>query len=120
MKILAADDSPTMLEIINSILVDAGYSVLLAADGREAQGKLNDPDIQLVISDLNMIRMSGLELLQWVRTDRVHTTTPFVLLTTETDQELKRAAKEAGATAWMEKPYEPTSLLNLVRRLMPH
>lgn len=119
MKILAVDDSPTLLEILVSTLVEAGHDVLEAGDGAEAMKVLAVDEVEMIISDLHMAVMSGFELLHKVRQSQVHQGTPFVFLTTECDDELKRAARHAGATAWMVKPFDPGSLVQLVRRLGP-
>jgi two-component system chemotaxis response regulator CheY len=118
MKILAVDDSPTMLEILSSTLNEAGYAVVEATNGAEAIHRLSD-DIDLIISDLNMMIMSGFEFLKHVRDSNEYMEKPFIFLTTETDDDLKRAAREAGATAWMVKPFDPSSLLTLVSRFSP-
>ncbi|MGH6907483.1 MAG: response regulator [Aestuariivirga sp.] len=119
MKILAVDDSPTLLEIVVSTLDEAGHEVLQAGNGAEALKVLAEGEVEMIISDLHMAVMSGFELLHKVRQSPVHQATPFVFLTTECDQELKRAARHAGATAWMVKPFDPVSLIQLVKQLSP-
>ncbi len=116
MKILAVDDSPTMLEILSSTLGEAGHAVVEAGNGAEAMKNMTD-DVDLIISDLNMVVVSGLQFLQNVRSNPEYMAKPFVFLTTESDEELKRAAREAGATAWILKPFEPRALIKLVERL---
>ena len=118
MKILAVDDSPTMLEILSTTLSEAGHSVVEAGNGAEALGKLGE-DVDMIISDLNMVVMSGFEFLRNVRDNPENMAKPFVFLTTESDGELKRAARAAGATAWMTKPFDPNSLVRLIERLAP-
>jgi two-component system, chemotaxis family, chemotaxis protein CheY len=118
MKILAVDDSPTMLEILSTTLAEAGHSVVEAGNGAEALRQLGG-DVDLIISDLNMVVMSGLEFLRNVRENPEHMAMPFVFLTTETDAELKRAARSGGATAWISKPFEPLALVKLVSQLAP-
>jgi two-component system, chemotaxis family, chemotaxis protein CheY len=117
-KILAVDDSPTMLEILTTTLHEAGHAVVEATNGAEAVTRLAD-DIDIIISDLNMMVMSGFEFLKHVRESRDYLGKPFIFLTTETDDDLKRAAREAGATAWMVKPFDPSKLLTLVDRFGP-
>jgi two-component system, chemotaxis family, chemotaxis protein CheY len=119
MKILAVDDSPTMLEILTSTLQEAGHHVLEAENGAEAIKVLSSGAVDMIISDLNMVVMSGFELLQKIRENPLHLGTPFVFLTTEYDDELKQAARNAGATAWVVKPFRPDSLINLVKQLGP-
>lgn len=119
MKILAVDDSPTMLEILVSTLGEAGHSVLEATNGAEAMMVLAGDKVDMIISDLNMVVMSGFELLYKVREHPVHLGTPFVFLTTEYDEELKQAARNGGATAWIVKPFNPEKLVQLVNQLGP-
>jgi two-component system, chemotaxis family, chemotaxis protein CheY len=119
MKILAVDDSPTVREMLVSTLVRAGHKVLDADDGMRALALLAREEVDLIISDLNMAKMSGFELLQEVRESATHMATPFIILTTETDGELKQAARQGGATAWMVKPFDPATLIKLIKQLGP-
>jgi two-component system chemotaxis response regulator CheY len=119
MKILAVDDSPTMLEILVSTLGEAGHNVLEADNGAEAMRVLAQDAVDMIISDLNMVVMSGFELLHKVREHPVHLGVPFVFLTTEYDEELKQAARHGGATAWIVKPFNPDALVKLVQQLGP-
>jgi two-component system, chemotaxis family, chemotaxis protein CheY len=119
MKILAVDDSPTMLEILVSTLNDEGHQVLQAENGEAAVKVLSSGAVDIIISDLNMVVMSGFELLKVVREAPEHLGTPFVFLTTEFDEQLKMAARSAGATAWVVKPFRPESLINLIEQLGP-
>lgn len=118
MKILTVDDSPTMLEILTTTLIEAGHSVVEAGNGAEGLEKL-ESDVDMIISDLNMVVMGGFEFLQTVRANAEFMAKPFVFLTTENDLELKRAASAAGATAWMTKPFDPHALIKLIERLAP-
>ncbi len=117
MNILTVDDSLTMLEMVVSTLAEAGHKVFDADNGARAMELLGHEDIDLIICDLNMPNMSGLELLQKVRESAAHMGTPLVFLTTETDSELKRAARQSGATAWVGKPFDPVTLVKLVEQL---
>ena len=116
MKILAVDDSPTLLDILSTTLSAAGHAVETASDGQQALAILANKEVDLIISDLNMVFMSGFELLHEVRKSPVHMATSFVFLTTETDVELKQAARSAAATAWIVKPFNPEQLVQFVSR----
>jgi two-component system, chemotaxis family, chemotaxis protein CheY len=118
-NILIVDDSPTMLGILHRTLTQGGHSVTTAGNGEEALVPLARHDFDLIISDLNMVHLGGFELLLEVRASRRHAATPFIFLTTEFDADLKSAARKAGATAWMVKPFEPGPLLDLVARFEP-
>jgi two-component system, chemotaxis family, chemotaxis protein CheY len=93
--------------------------VLEAGNGAEAVKVMAAHQVDMIISDLNMVVMSGFELLHKVRENPMHMATPFVFLTTESDDDLKRAARSAGATAWIVKPFEPEALIKLVSQLGP-
>ena len=90
-----------------------------AENGAEAMKVLAADGVDMIISDLNMVVMSGFELLHKVREHPVHLGTPFVFLTTEYDDELKQAARHGGATAWIVKPFNPDKLVQLVNQLGP-
>jgi two-component system, chemotaxis family, chemotaxis protein CheY len=119
MRILAVDDSPTLLDMLARTLIEGGHTVTRAGNGVEALSALASADFDLIISDLNMVRLGGFELLIEVRESAQHRATPFVFLTTEFEDDLKAAARKAGATAWIVKPFEPTALLKLVSRFAP-
>ena len=116
--VLAIDDSLTIRELIFFVLSDAGYSVDLAEDGQDGleQFRRKRPDV--VIVDVNMPRMDGLKFLEMARAEKDSATVPMLVLTTETDPAKKARAREAGATGWITKPFNPTQLLDTVRRVV--
>ena len=116
--ILTVDDSISMRQAITFALQGAGYDVIEAGDGTEAVGKLSQP-IHMVITDLNMPRMDGIELIKHIRTNSPHKHIPILMLTTESQPAKKEAAKAAGATCWMVKPFRPEQLLSVVSRVLP-
>lgn len=115
-KILVVDDSRTVRQQVSMVLGESGYTVIEAGDG-EAGARLieRDGDLSLVISDINMPGMSGLEMLQRVRSGGAQL--PIVLLTTEGSPEILRRAKSLGATAWIVKPFNADLLLAAVDKL---
>ena len=115
--ILTVDDSISMRQVVSFALLAAGYNVLEAADGIEAVAKLSGP-IDMVITDLNMPRMDGIDLIRHIRTKSVHKHIPILMLTTESQPAKKEAAKAAGATCWMVKPFKPEQLLAVLRRVL--
>ena len=115
--ILTVDDSASMRQAIAFSLRAAGYDVVEAIDGADAVGKLNLP-IQMVITDLNMPRMDGIELIKHIRTQSPKRAVPIVMLTTESQPAKKEAARAAGATAWIVKPFKPDQLLSVVKKVI--
>lgn len=114
-KILIVDDSASMRATIQFILGQAGFATDQARDGLEAL-KLLDDSHALMLLDFNMPGMSGLEVCRKVRQGTVNARIPIVLVTTETDSSQKAAVREAGATAWVSKPFEPDLLVQVVRK----
>jgi two-component system chemotaxis response regulator CheY len=118
--ILIVDDSPTMLMSIEGILTKAGIAVIKAASGEEALAKLQKGDKpNLMITDLNMGAMNGIELIRNARKLPALRFTPILMLTTESQQDRRNDAKAAGATGWIVKPVNPENLLKVVRQLVP-
>lgn len=111
MPILIVDDYKTMLRIIRNLLKQLGFNnVDEASDGSAALQKLRDKEFHLVISDWNMEPMSGLQLLKEVRTDVKLKETPFIMITAESKSENVIAAKEAGVSNYIVKPFNAATL----------
>jgi two-component system chemotaxis response regulator CheY len=115
-KILIVDDSVSMRQMTSIVLKGAGYTVDAAADGPEGLSKLDD-DVRVVITDYNMPGMNGVEFVQRVRSGSVAAAVPIVMLTTESDQSKMQAGREAGATAWLVKPFDKEKLLKVIKRV---
>ena len=115
--ILAVDDSASMRQLVSYTLRSAGYQVSEACDGKDAAGKLS-PTIGLVITDLNMPNMNGIEFLKTLRAGSVCRYVPVVVLTTESQDHKKQEARAAGATAWITKPFRPEQLLAVVKKVI--
>lgn len=116
-KILIADDSTSMRQMIEFTLSDAGYTVVQAVDGEDAVAKFV-ADINLVITDLNMPRMNGIDLIKKIRGGTVNKFLPIIMLTTESEQAKKDDGKKAGATAWIVKPFTPENLLETIKKVI--
>lgn len=111
MKVLVVDDYKTMIRIIHNLLKQLGFKNLdEAADGTQALEKLRSEDFGLVISDWNMEPMTGLELLKEVRADGKLKDTPFIMVTAESKTENVVAAKEAGVSNYIVKPFNAETL----------
>lgn len=117
-KILVVDDSATVRQQVGMALSQAGFEVLEAVDGIDGAGQVaaND-DLKLVICDVNMPRMNGLEMLEQVKDDGSNADLPVIMLTTEGDPALIARAKKAGAKGWIVKPFKAELLVNAARKL---
>lgn len=116
-NILAIDDSASMRQILAATFVAAGYRVVLAVDGAEAYEAALAEQFDLILTDQNMPAMSGLDLIGKLRGHRAYANTPILVLTTESGEAFKAAARAAGATGWIEKPFDPDMLTELVAGL---
>jgi len=117
--IMTVDDSATVRLCLEATLADAGYQVVQAVDGADAMNKLQDRKVDMLVTDLNMPNMDGVELIKTVRGTPGHRFMPILMLTSETQPELKQAGKLAGASAWVTKPFRPENLLAVVQMVCP-
>jgi len=116
-RILTIDDSKTMRDMLLLTLADAGFEVLQAVDGEDGLGVLSRERVDLVITDINMPKMDGYEVIRRVRADPGLLQLPVLVLTTEGEADKRAIAKEAGATGWMVKPFDPERLVQTVRKV---
>ncbi|MGC4067636.1 MAG: response regulator [Polyangiaceae bacterium] len=117
-KILVVDDSATVRQQVGLALTQAGFDILEAVDGMDGVEKMNHAnDIALVICDVNMPRMNGLEMLEKVAAERKGAMVPVVMLTTEGQPELVERAKRAGAKGWIVKPFKAELLVAAAKKL---
>jgi two-component system chemotaxis response regulator CheY len=115
--IMTVDDSASVRQMVSFTLRTAGYEVVEAADGVQAVERLRAP-MHLILTDLNMPRIDGIELVKRVRADPVHKYVPIVLLTTESQESRKQAGRAAGATGWIVKPFRAEQLLAVVKKVL--
>ena len=115
--ILAIDDSAAMRQMLAATLSTAGYEVTLAADGNEGLENALAMSFDLVLTDQHMPGKSGLDLIAALRGNPAYQATPILVLTTESGEQFKAAAREAGATGWIEKPLDPDMLTEVVAAL---
>lgn len=116
--ILTVDDALTMRKVIALALRGSGYEVLEAEDGIVALGLLAVRSVDLIITDVNMPRMDGIEFTRQARRLPNFRTTPILLLTTESDPDVKARGRAAGATGWIVKPFNKDQLLAVVKKLL--
>ena len=115
--VLTVDDSRTMRDMLMLALVDAGYRVIQAVDGVDGLETLAAEGVDVVITDINMPRLDGFGFIEGMRADPNHRSTPVLVLTTESDAAKKQRARDAGATGWIVKPFDPVKLVEAVRRV---
>jgi two-component system chemotaxis response regulator CheY len=117
-KILIVDDSKTIRQQVSFTLSKGGYDVVEAEDGLEGIEKLkSEKDISMVISDVNMPNMNGIEMVEAINKDDSIKGVPVVMLTTEGSSDLINRAKAAGARGWLVKPFKPDQLIAAVSKL---
>lgn len=117
-NIMIVDDSDSMRRVIGITLRNAGYDLIEAVDGTDALKKLDGVRIHLIISDINMPNMDGLTFIKEVKQLPKYRFTPIMMLTTEVNQAKKDIAKEAGAKAWVNKPFRNETLLDAVSKVI--
>lgn len=117
-RILAVDDSPSMRQLVSMTLRKAGHDVQLAEDGEIALKLAATIDVDLVITDVHMPNMDGITLTAELRKLDGYRFKPILVLTTESSADMKARGKEAGATGWIVKPFNPESLLKVLDRVL--
>lgn len=117
-RILAVDDSPSMRDLVALTLRQAGFDVTQAKDGDEALALATAGEFDLVLADVNMPNMNGIDLIKALRNDERYRLVPILMLTTESGQDKRREGKAAGATGWIIKPFEPQQLVDTMHRVL--
>ena len=117
-SILVVDDTKSMRKMVAAALTEAGYSVEEAGDGAEALEKAKGRVFDLVVTDHNMPRMDGVTLVRALRALPEYDEVALIVLSTETGAELKAKGREAGATGWMAKPFDPQKMLDIVKQFL--
>ena len=118
-RILTIDDSKTMRDMLRFTLVDAGYDVLQAVDGQDGLDVLKKERVDVVITDINMPKLDGYGVIRHLRADSGYDDTPILVLSTECDQKTKDIGRDAGATGWLVKPFDPDQLVEIVKQVSP-
>lgn len=117
-KIMTVDDSSSVRQMVSLTLKEAGYDVVEGSDGKDALGKLQASPVDMVITDLNMPNMDGIELIRNLRALPSFKFTPIIMLTTESQATRKEEGKNAGATGWIVKPFKPDQLIAVVKKVL--
>jgi two-component system chemotaxis response regulator CheY len=118
-RILTIDDSKTIRDMLRLTLLDAGFEVLQAVDGQDGIDVLAKEPVDIVITDINMPKMDGYGVIRHMRANAAHKSTPVLVLTTESEVEKRNLAREAGATGWMVKPFDPDRLIATINKVAP-
>lgn len=117
-KVMVVDDSQTVRQQVGIALTQAGFDVMEAVDGEDGLQKIRaSTDVAMVICDVNMPRMNGIDMLVQVKADAKYAALPIVMLTTEGQPEMMARAKQHGAKAWIVKPFKPDLLVAAVKKL---
>lgn len=116
-RILTVDDSASMRALLLHALTANGFEVVQADDGIAALEWLADNEADVVITDINMPRLDGFGLIEHLRAGDRHQGRPILVLTTESSDAKKQRARDAGATGWIVKPFDPEKLVTAVRRV---
>jgi two-component system chemotaxis response regulator CheY len=115
--ILVIDDSASLRQVVKMALNGAGYDVIEAGDGQAALALLDGRQVNMAVCDVNMPIMNGIEFVKAAKALPGYKFMPILMLTTESQDEMKEKGKAAGAKAWMVKPFSPTQLVNAVAKL---
>ncbi len=116
--ILTVDDSASMRQMVQMTLQGAGYQVIQAQDGSDGLTKAKVTAVDMVVTDLNMPVMDGLTLIRELRKLPTYRGVPILFLTTESNPEMKKQAKEAGATGWITKPFQQEQLVSTIKKVL--
>ncbi len=118
-RILTIDDSRTIRDMLNLTLSEAGFEVLQAVDGQDGIDVLAKERVDVVITDINMPKMDGYGVIRHIRGQSQYKSMPVLVLTTESEKEKRNVAREAGATGWMVKPFDPERLIATINKVAP-
>ncbi|MDQ8200256.1 response regulator [Pelagicoccus enzymogenes] len=118
--VISIDDSLSVRETVRMTLASQGYQVALAEDGVKGLALCQQRKADLVITDLNMPNMDGINLIAKLRQLPEYRFTPILMLTTESQDQKKMAGKKAGATGWIVKPFKPEKFLAVVNKVCPN
>lgn len=117
-SIMTVDDAASVRQMVSFTLQEAGYDVVEAVDGLDALEKINSSTIDMLITDMNMPNMGGIELIRKVRAIPRIKFIPIIMLTTESQEAKKQEGKKVGATGWIVKPFRPEQLVAVVKKVL--
>ena len=115
---LVVDDSTSMRQMVSFTLKESGFDVIEAGDGQEALKNVAGQNVKVVVTDLNMPIMDGMTLIRELRAKPEYKFTPILMLTTESQASKKQEGREAGATGWIVKPFNPDQLMAVIKKVV--
>ena len=118
-KILIVDDSTMVRQMVSFTLREAGFEVEEAENGQAGLDKIGTCVVDLIVTDLNMPVMDGITFIGHARALASTKFIPILMLTTESQPEMKQKGKAAGATGWIVKPFDPPKLLGVIAKVLP-
>jgi two-component system, chemotaxis family, chemotaxis protein CheY len=118
-SILIVDDSTMVRQMVAFTLHEAGFEVVEAEHGQDALTKLDSHTVDLIVTDLNMPVMDGITFIRDARALAATRYVPILMLTTESQPEMKQKGRAAGATGWIVKPFDPPKLLAVIAKVLP-
>jgi two-component system chemotaxis response regulator CheY len=117
-KILAVDDSASVRQMVAFTLKNAGYEVVDAVDGQDGLTKAGKDKFDMIITDLNMPNLDGIQMITALRKLPECSFIPILMLTTESQAEKKDEGRKAGATGWIVKPFNADQLISVIKKLV--
>ena len=117
-RILTVDDSASVRQMVSFTLRKADYEVVEAVDGKDGLAKVSSGKFDLIVTDLNMPHVDGIQMITAVRKLPGYSFIPILMLTTESQAEKKDAGRKAGATGWIVKPFNADQLIAVVQKLV--
>lgn len=116
--VLVVDDAIVVRQVVSIALKGIGIKVIEAVNGKDALAKLKDVDVDLIVTDLNMPEMNGIDFIRNLRAMNAYRFLPVIMLTTVSQEEMVKEGKAAGATGWLLKPFNGRKVLDAVSRYL--
>ncbi len=115
---MTVDDAASVRQLVSFTLSKEGYDIVEASNGKDAVNKLAGTSVDMVVTDLNMPEMDGIQLIRQIRANPKYRYIPIIMLTTESQAGKKQEGKAAGATGWIVKPFQPEQLVAVVKKVL--
>ena len=116
--VLAVDDSASMRSLVTYVLKQAGFDVVVVEDGQEALDYARHNTVDLVLTDIHMPNLNGIDLIKELRALPHYKFVPMLVLTTESGTKKKMQGRAAGATGWIVKPFDPAQLVSTIEKVL--